>query len=162
MSRKHAKNHRFTTAIARLLGWNGGVGTDHVCHAEPLEPRLFLSFGDFDRELMGSDVGPGDRFGQAVAVSGDVIATGAFTADLFTGPAQVRSAALDFSTASNPNGSWRYGWRPDGSNGFIAFNQVAPVPNNGSPSWLSSDIGSPYPNVWRNTMGPTPGTVLAT
>ncbi len=157
MSRKRTSSRGFVAAISRLAGRDRGILGGSGWAVEPLEARTLLSFGDFDRRLLASDAAAFDQFGQAVAVSGDVIATGAHGADLFTGPAQTRNAADEFSTSSNPNGPWRYGWRPDNTNAFLAFDQVGAVPGSSSLGWTSAALGV-TPSVWKNTATPIYGT----
>jgi hypothetical protein len=145
---------------SRLTKWlvgRAGAARVPLAECEGLEPRTLLSFGDFDRQILASGGAAFDQFGQAVAVSGDVIATGAHGADLFTGPAQTRNAANDFTTSSNPNGPWSYGWRPDNTNAFFAFDQVGVLPGSSSLGWTSAALGV-NPNVWKNTTAPIYGT----
>lgn len=69
------------------------------------------------------------------------------------GMAHAYDATADFSTLSNPNGVWQYGYSVgNGAYNFTLFDRLNPT----VPGWISSTYSSlGAPTAWKNTTGGT-------
>lgn len=79
-----------------------------------------------------------------------VAAAGLWAAAVPAMAAQTFIATDDFSTASNPNGVWTYGWTLADFSGFTPYTVSGTNPTYGVPYW---DTGGNGPNIWKNTDG---------
>lgn len=61
--------------------------------------------------------------------------------------------SAQFSTTSNPNGVWSYGWGT-GMNDFDTYNLHGPYGSGGSPMWIEEESDAATgPQMWKNTTG---------
>jgi len=76
---------------------------------------------------------------------------GTATVDIGAYELQTSDLANDWSSTTNPNGAWSYGWEASPGQAFNLYDVCDTSIFEGSPIWYSSSLGGHPPEVWKNT-----------